>query len=298
MTYRILSIAALIAASLFGCSPDDIKPDASGTFEAVELMISAEASGRIESLAVHEGIQLVNGQVVGHVDTTQLALKKRQLEAQISAVLRKRPDVATQLAALQEQLRTAQRERDRVQRLRDADAATPKQADDATSVVVTLQRQIDAMRSTLGTTVQGLEGETQPLMVQIEQVEDQLRKSRITSPTDGTVLATYAEQYEVTAPGRALFKMADLRTMTLRAYVTGDQFSSLKIGQKVKVLVDQGNGGQRAHQGTITWVSDKAEFTPKTIQTKDERANLVYAIKITVPNDGTIKIGMYGDVQF
>lgn len=298
MTMRIIIIAVAVAVVLTACDRSADTPDASGTFEAVETMISAETAGRIELLDVHEGQDLQPGQLAAVIDTVQLALRKRQLEAQIQAVLRRRPDVATQLAAVQEQLRIAQRERDRVQRLRASDAATSKQLDDATSAVDVLQRQADALRSSLGLTVTSLEGDAQPLSVQIEQIEDQLRKSHITAPMKGTVLTTYVERYEVTSPGRPLFKMADLSTMILRAYVTGDQYASLRIGQRVRVSVDGGNGTQTEHRGTVQWISDKAEFTPKTIQTKDERANLVYAVKIAVPNDGRIKIGMYGDVRF
>ncbi|MBU3742003.1 MAG: HlyD family efflux transporter periplasmic adaptor subunit [Candidatus Kapabacteria bacterium] len=292
----VLGIAAAVA--LGACSGNADAPDASGVFEAVETTISAETAGRIEWFDVREGQEVDSNQLLAVIDTVQLALRKRQLEAQIGAVLRRRPDVATQIAAVQEQLRAAQRERDRVQRLRAADAATPKQLDDATSAVDVLQRQLDALRASLGLTVQSLEGDAQPLSVQIEQIDDQLRRSRITAPMQGTVLATYAERYEVTAPGRPMLLMANMTTMTLRAYVSGGQYPSLRIGQRVTVLVDRDEESQTPYTGTIQWISSKAEFTPKTIQTKDERANLVYAVKIAVPNDGRLKIGMYGDVRF
>jgi HlyD family secretion protein len=247
MTMRIIIIAVAVAVVLTACDRSADTPDASGTFEAVETMISAETAGRIELLDVREGQDLQPGQLAAVIDTVQLALRKRQLEAQIQAVLRRRPDVATQLAAVQEQLRVAERERDRVQRLRASDAATSKQLDDATSAVDVLQRQADALRSSLGLTVTSLEGDAQPLSIQIEQIEDQLRKSRITAPMKGTVLTTYVERYEVTSTGRPLFKMADLSTMILRAYVTGDQYASLRIGQRVRVSVDGGNGTQTVH---------------------------------------------------
>ncbi|MBK6760378.1 MAG: HlyD family efflux transporter periplasmic adaptor subunit [Ignavibacteria bacterium] len=296
----ITSLSLWIAVSLllFSCSKNGAEFDASGTFESVETIISAETAGRLDSFAIEEGQLLQADQLVGFIDTTQLSLKKRQLQAQIDALLTRRPEMAVQIASLTEQIKSATRERHRVERLMRADAATQKQFDDATSNVEVLTRQLDALRSNLRTTTSGLESETQPLVSQILQIDDQLIKSRIVSPMNGTVLTSYAEQYEMTGPGKPLFKMADISTMILRAYVTGDQFSQITIGQKMKVYVDKGAKDYTTYDGTVTWVSFKAEFTPKTIQTKDERANLVYAIKISVPNDGKIKIGMYGEVRF
>lgn len=296
----LTSLSLWIAASLllFSCSKNGAEFDASGTFESVETIISAETAGRLDSFAIEEGQLVQAGQLVGFIDTTQLSLKKRQLQAQIDALLTRRPEMAVQIASLTEQIKSATRERDRVERLMRSDAATQKQLDDASSNVEVLTRQLDALRSNLRTTTSGLESETQPLVSQIYQIDDQLKKSRIVSPMYGTVLTSYAEQYEVTGPGKPLFKMADVSTMILRAYVTGDQFSQITIGQKVQVFVDKGAKDYDTYNGTVTWVSSKAEFTPKTIQTKDERANLVYAIKISVPNDGKIKIGMYGEVRF
>ncbi len=296
----ITSLSLWIAVSLllFSCSKNGAEFDASGTFESVETIISAETAGRLDSFAIEEGQLLQADQLVGFIDTTQLSLKKRQLQAQIDALLTRRPEMAVQIASLTEQIKSATRERHRVERLMRADAATQKQFDDATSNVEVLTRQLDALRSNLRTTTSGLESETQPLVSQILQIDDQLIKSRIVSPMNGTVLTSYAEQYEMTGPGKPLFKMADISTMILRAYVTGDQFSQITIGQKMKVYVDKGAKDYTTYDGTVTWVSSKAEFTPKTIQTKDERANLVYAIKISVPNDGKIKIGMYGEVRF
>lgn len=296
----LTSLSIWIAASLllFSCSKNGAEFDALGTFESVETIISAEAAGRLDSFAIEEGQLVQAGQLVGFIDTTQLSLKKRQLQAQIDALLTRRPEMAVQIASLAEQIKSATRERDRVERLMRSDAATQKQLDDASSNVEVLTRQLDALRSNLRTTTSGLESETQPLVSQIYQIDDQLKKSRIVSPMNGTVLTSYAEQYEVTGPGKPLFKMADVSTMILRAYVTGDQFSQITIGQKVQVFVDKGAKDYDTYNGTVTWVSSKAEFTPKTIQTKDERANLVYAIKISVPNDGKIKIGMYGEVRF
>lgn len=297
-TITSLSLTIAVSFILSSCSRTGTEFDASGTFESVETIISAEAAGRLESFTIEEGQLVQAGQLVGIIDTTQIALRKRQLENQIAAVLTKRPDIAAQVSTLNEQIRAAIHERERVERLVAADAATKKQLDDATSYVSILQRQMHALNSSLNTTTGSLVSETLPLHSQILQVEDQLAKCSIVAPLNGTVLTSYAEQYEMTGPGKPLFKMADVSTMILRAYVTGDQFSQITIGQKVKVFVDKGAKDYDTYNGTITWVSSKAEFTPKTIQTKDERANLVYAIKISVPNDGKIKIGMYGEVRF
>lgn len=291
-------LAALSTCVLIACGNGKLTYDASGTFEATETIVSAEANGRLEQFTITEGQTLKAGDVIGSIDSVQLALKKKQLEAQIAAVLSKRPQISTQVAALKEQLAGAQREQARLAKLVQADAATPKQYDDATTQVDVIKRQIDALYSTLNVSTSSLADETVPLRVQMEQLDDQLAKCRLASPLDGTVLTTYAEPHEVTAVGKALYKIADLRTMYLRAYVTGDQFSQIKLGQRVHVYVDNGAERYREHSGVITWISDKAEFTPKTIQTKDERANLVYAVKIKVANDGSLKIGMYGEVKF
>ncbi|MFB2119846.1 HlyD family secretion protein [Parapedobacter sp. 2B3] len=292
---KILIVAAVLSAS---CTGNQQAYDASGTFEAVETIISAEATGTIRALDVEEGQLLTAGQAVGYIDSMQLYLKKRQLEAQINAVLSKKPNIAVQLAALQEQLDQAIREQQRIANMVKADAATPKQQDDANAQVAVIKKQIAAQQSNLGISSSSITQETSPLAVQIAQVEDQLAKSRIVNPIAGTVLVKYAEANESTATGKPLYKIADLSTVTLRAYVTGPQFSQLQLNQQVTVLVDDADGNYREYPGTVAWISDKAEFTPKTIQTKDERENLVYAVKINVKNDGLLKIGMYGEVRF
>ncbi len=292
---KILIVAAVLSAS---CTGNQQAYDASGTFEAVETIISAEATGTIRALDVEEGQLLTAGQAVGYIDSMQLYLKKRQLEAQINAVLSKKPNIAVQLAALQEQLDQAIREQQRIANMVKADAATPKQLDDANAQVAVIKKQIAAQQSNLGISSSSITQETSPLAVQIAQVEDQLAKSRIVNPIAGTVLVKYAEANESTATGKPLYKIADLSTVTLRAYVTGPQFSQLQLNQQVTVLVDDADGNYREYPGTVAWISDKAEFTPKTIQTKDERENLVYAVKINVKNDGLLKIGMYGEVRF
>ena len=283
---------------LFGCGNGNGKFDASGTFESEEVIVSSEATGKLVQFNVEEGAQLKQNQLVGVIDTLQLFLKKKQLEASVKAILSKQPDVVTQLAAIQEQIKTAETERKRIENLVKSNAATTKQLDDVNAQIDLLNKQYSATKSSLIITKQGLQSETFPLQIQIEQINDQLNKSKIINPVEGTVLTRYAKQNEVTTSGKALYKIADLSTMTLRAYVNGDQLGQIKLGQKVKVYVDKGEGEQKELSGEIYWVSSKAEFTPKTIQTKDERANLVYAIKVRVINDGYLKIGMYGEVKF
>lgn len=292
------SIIALASALLVSaCSSDENRYDATGTFEAVETIVSSEATGTIQSLNLEEGQILKSGMTVGYVDSTQLYLKRKQLQAQIRAVLSKRPNISSQLAALLEELQQAEREQRRVANLLRSDAATQKQLDDATSQVNIVKRKISAQESTLGITTASLREETLPLQVQIEQLDDQLAKCRIINAVNGTVLTKYAEAFETTTTGKPLYKIADLSTIILRAYITGDQFSQIKLNQKVIVFVDDGDRGYKEYPGTVQWISDKAEFTPKTIQTKDERANLVYAVKIAVENDGLLKLGMYGEVK-
>ncbi len=290
-----LSLLALLTAA---CSNGNNKFDATGTFEAEEVIVSSEAMGKLILLDVEEGALLKQNQIVGIVDTIQLALKKKQLEASVKAILSKQPDVDAQLGALQKQIETAQTEKKRIENLVESNAATTKQLDDVNSQTDVLNKQYDAAKSSLIITKAGLQSETYPLIAQIEQIEDQLNKSVVKNPVEGTVLTRYAKQDEVTVNGKALYKIANLSAMTLRAYINGNQLGQIKLGQKVKVFVDKGNDEQKEMEGEIYWVSSKAEFTPKTIQTKDERANLVYAIKVRVVNDGYLKIGMYGEIKF
>ncbi len=292
-------IITILAASLFfACNKPEKNYDASGSFEAEETIISAEATGTIKEFTVSEGQELKAGQAIGYIDSTQLYLKKKQLLASINTVLSKRPDVALQLGALDEQLITAEKEKQRMNSLVAAGAGTQKQLDDVTAQINVINKQKEALQSTLKITVNGIGQETQPLYVQIEQLNDQLTKCRIINPVNGTVLAKYVEPNEVAAPGKPLYKIADLSQIILRAYINGSQLSQVKLGQTVKVFVDDGAEKQKEYAGEITWISVKAEFTPKTIMTKDERSNLVYALKIKVKNDGFLKLGMYGEVRF
>jgi HlyD family secretion protein len=292
------TLASIVLLS--SCNNGNSDFDATGNFEADEIIVSSEAAGKILKLEIKEGQELQAGQTVGFIDTAQLYLRKKQLQYSIQAVLAKRPDANSQLSTISEQLSTATREKKRVENLLKADAATQKQLDDLNAQIDLLKKQYDALQSSLNITTRALQSETLPLQAQLEQVNDQLKKSKIVNPQVGTVLAQYAKQDEVVNLGKALYKIADLSTVTLRAYISGTQLAGIKIGQDVSVMVDAQSekAGQKSYIGKITWVSDKAEFTPKTIQTKDERANLVYAIKISVNNDGLLKLGMYGEVLF
>lgn len=307
---KTYSYLIILAAGMAACNGKENPYDASGTFEAVETIVSAEATGRIMALDLQEGQQLKAGQVVGYIDSLQLSLRKKQLEAQIRATGSRLPDIVAQTNVYKQQIAVSQvrldnllHEQKRIQNLVKADAATPKQLDDINAQVEELQKQLDVIRkqdaaqtSVLKTQTSGLRADVQPLVVQIEQINDQLAKSTIVNEVNGTVLTKYAEANEAAAAGKPLYKIADLSTIILRAYVTGDQLTGIKLNQQVTVLVDSAGGQYRQLPGTIEWISNKAEFTPKTIQTKDERANLVYAVKIRVKNDGYLKIGMYGEV--
>lgn len=289
----------IVIYSLFvGCSGSKSDFEASGTFEAEGTIISAEATGVIRQFDVEEGQELTAGQIIGYIDSTQLYLKKRQLESQIRALQGRKPNIAVQLSALQAQLQTAQTERTRLEKLVAGDAATQKQLDDVNAQIEVLKKQINAQQSSLKISSDGISDDVATLQVQIEQLEDQLAKHRLSAPQNGTVLAKIAKVNELTTVGKPLYKIADLQNITFRAFVTSAQLTQLKIGQNVRVFADFGEKKRREYKGTISWISDKSEFTPKTIQTQDERANLVYAVKITVKNDGYLKIGMYGEVNF
>ncbi len=292
-TVRFFVITLMMAS----CNNDDQSFDASGTFEAIEVIVSSEVSGTIRQFDASEGRSVKKGEPLGWIDSTQLYLKKKQLLAQVDAILSRKPNMAAQLASYRVQLKAAQREQERILNLFKAGAATQKQVDDVNAQVDVIERQTEAHRSSLDITSQGLISETLPLSAQIEQIDDQLQKSRIINPIDGTILTQYAEAYEVVAPGKPLYKVADMTDLDLRAYMTGNQLPLIKLNQKVKVLVDGGETDYKEYEGVITWISNKAEFTPKTIQTKEERADLVYAVKVKVRNDGFLKIGMYGEVD-
>lgn len=288
----------MLAISMIACKRNNIEFDASGTFEAEETIISAEVGGIITALNLEEGTTLKAGDIVGYIDSTQLVLKKKQLESQIKAVLSKSPDSKAQLAAVQQQLKQARHEQARVESLLKAGAATQKQMDDINAQVLILNSQEEALHSSLRITASSIGEETNPLRIQIEQTNDQIGNCTLVNPLSGTVLTQYSRVNEMAAVGKPLYKIADITHLTLKAYITGDQLPSIKLNQSVRVMVDDAAKGYKEYTGTIDWISEKSEFTPKTIQTKDERANLVYAVKIRVPNDGYLKIGMYGEVKF
>lgn len=287
----ILSVLSLTALS---CGRDSEMHDASGTFEATEIIVSSEVGGKILELNINEGDSVEGGAVVGQIDTIQLYLKKRQLMATVRALEARRPELRKQIAAIEEQIAVQTREKERIERLLKADAATGKQLDDINSSISILKKQLEAQRSSLTNTSGGITEDAAALMIQTEQLNDQLQRSRITSPIKGTILAKYAEAGEVTAPGKPLFKVADMNDIQLKAYITSDLLTKIKLGESVKVFSDFCEDESREYEGKVIWISDKAEFTPKTIQTRSERANLVYAVKIAVKNDGYLKIGMYG----
>jgi len=284
------------AIFMFSCNNKENDFDASGSFEAVETILSAETNGQILQLNVEEGQQLEAGQKVGFIDSTQLAINKMQLRQNEKAILSGRPQIQIQTESLKRQLDNAILDRNRTEKLVKGGVASQKQLDDINSKVAALQAQIKAQKSSLETTNENLTQQGNTVEVQLKGIEDQLSKSVIVNPIKGTVLAKYAEQYEMAVIGKPLYKIANLETLDLRAYITGTQLPQIKIGQQVKVRIDQGEKKYKEYQGTIAWISNKSEFSPKTIPTKDERANLVYAIKVRVKNDGYLKIGMYGEV--
>lgn len=294
---NILSLCAAIAA-LTACSSGEKDYDASGVFETTEVIVSAKATGEILSLNVEEGQDVKRNEMLGLIDTLQLSLHDQQLAANQSAADSKRLDANRQVASIRQQISNLQKEKKRFSDLLAANAATQKQVDDIGYQIEVLQRQLAATQEQIGSNNQSAGNQSMGIKAQRAQTEDQIRKAHITSPITGTVLTKYAEQGEYATPGRALFKVGDISRMRLRAYITAPQLTTLKVGQKVKVFADMGETESKAYEGTVEWISDKAEFTPKTIQTRDERANLVYAIKVAVKNDGMIKRGMYGDVKF
>lgn len=297
---------------LAACNSKNGNYDASGTFEADEVIVSSLATGKILYLNVEEGSSLAKDSIVGLVDPTGLSLQKEEIQATIESLGEQTATAEPQVKALQDQLAVQQsqldnllHEKTRIENLLKQDAATGKQLDDINAQIDVVkkqmnvtQQQIHVQKSNVGTQNRGILSQGKPLEKKVAQIEDLLNKTNIKNPINGTVITKYAEAGEMTSSGKALYKIADLSTITLRAYITGTQLSEVKLGQTVKVLVDDGADKYKEFAGTITWVSDKAEFTPKTIQTKDERANLVYAIKVKVKNDGYLKIGMYGEVKF
>lgn len=297
---------------LAACSGRETAADASGNFEADEVIVSAQQNGQLLSFTVQEGDSLREGAVVGQIDVNGLALQKEQAEATISALREKTTDpqpqlalVRKQLAVQESQLKQLLHEQQRTENLVKADAATPKQLDDINAQVDQLQKQLIVTRQQLTVNETNVANQNRsilsekgPLQKSLDRYDDEIRKGVIVNPVKGTVLARYALQGEMAVVGKALYKIADTDTLLLKAYITGSQLPEIKLGQSVKVLIDAGEEHYKTYPGVISYVSSKSEFTPKTIQTKEERANLVYAIKIRVPNDGYLKIGMFAITQF
>ncbi len=290
----IISAVALLTA----CSGSDSKYDASGVFEVTEVMVSARVAGEIMDFNIDEGTEVTAGKPVGYIDTVQLYLQRLQLEANVKAAESRICDVDKQTAAIRQQIDTQKKEETRFRNLVKANAGNQKQLDDITAAINLLEKQLDAQTETLINGNANAKAQAEALKAQIALTDDMIRKSTIVSPVDGTVMAKYVEEGELAVQGRTLFKVANINDMYLKAYITSGQITGLKIGQEVKVYADSGDSDRKEYSGVISWISDKAEFTPKTIQTRDERANLVYAVKIKVQNDGYIKRGMYGEVSF
>jgi len=307
-----LSASAALVLFFAACGNGGMKNDAAGVFEADEVIVSSEIGGRILKMDLKEGDKLARDSAFVQIDATNLQLQKDQVTASINALKEKTTDANPQIRLLENQIIVQQaqlasllRDQKRTENLVRDNAATQKQLDDINSAVDVLGKQIEVTRRQIavqvnssGTQNRSVLSEKEPLLKRAAQLQDQMDKGRVVNPVNGTVLSRYAMAGEIAAPGKALYKIADLSTLILRAYISGTQLPQVKLGQKMKVLIDDGAKNWKNYDGTVTWISDKAEFTPKTIQTKEERANLVYAIKIAVPNDGYLKIGMYGEVQF
>ena len=290
---RIVYIAAVVLAASCGTEAEF---DAQGTFEATEVVVSSEATGRILNFEVVEGMAVEANQMVGAIDSVQLHLQRKQLVAQQSALLGSRPDVKKQVAALREQIAKQNEELRRVENMLKDGAATKKQKDDIEAQIKILERQLDATLSTLDKNTSTINNNSAALEAQIAALDDRISKCRIISPVGGIVLVKYAEAGELASVGKPLMKIADLDNIYLRAYFTSDQLAKVNLGDEVKVVADFGGEERYDYTGRVAWISSESEFTPKTIQTKDSRANLVYAVKIAVENDGRLKIGLAGEV--
>ncbi|MCH5237028.1 MAG: HlyD family efflux transporter periplasmic adaptor subunit [Muribaculaceae bacterium] len=285
-----------IFLTLFSCHKEE-SYDATGIFEATTVTVSAETAGKIESMPVVEGDSVTIGELIAQVDTTMFSIQLKQLQSQRKSTQSSTPDISAQAAALRSQIAHQQQECARFGRLLEDGATTQKTYDDATAYLRTLQGQLEALLSTLNKSKTSINDNSEAIYFQAEQIREQIKKCIIKSPLSGTVLIKYAEPGEYATPGKPLYKIADMENIYLRSYFTCDQLANLKLGQKVTVIADFGGDEQFEYPGTVTWISDESEFTPKSIQTKDSRANLVYAVKIAVKNDGRLKLGQYGEVR-
>lgn len=305
-------LLAAILPALFSCGKSDSAFDAQGVFESEEVIVSAEVPGKLLAFPVNEGDSLFKDQVAASLDSAGYLLQREQLNATLASIKEKTTDVSPQVALLNNQIQVQQAqlknllfEKERIENLLKSDAATRKQLDDINFQIESVSKQIKVTQQQVTVQVANVNNqnkavlsELNPVQKKIDQVEDLIGKTLVRNPVSGTVLTTYAKEGEITAAGKPLYKIANLQELTLRMYITGDQLHLVKIGQKLKVFIDRGKGSYKEYAGTVSAIAAKAEFTPKTIQTKDERANLVYAVKVLVKNDGDIKIGMYGEVRF
>lgn len=294
---KIIAMAG-VALVLNACGRKERQYDATGVFEATETTVYAEQTGALLTFNVEEGDTVGRNREVGLIDTTQLWLKMKQAEAMKSVYQSQKPEQEKQISVTRQQLAKAKQDQQRYEELVADGAAPAKMLDDANSQVEVLQRQLDAQLSSLRVNTNALDKQMAAADVQAEQLRDQIRKCHILVPAKGTVIEKYVERGEFVSAGKPLFKMADTENMFIRAYVTSEQLENIKTGQKATVFADYGNGGKKEYEGRVTWISSRSEFTPKTILTDDERADLVYAVKVAIKGDGYVKMGMYGEVLF
>lgn len=292
------SLFLVIIVCFISCNNHNHDADAYGVFEATEIIVSSENNGKLLTFHVSEGQTYEKGQEIGCIDTFQLHLQIQQLESTIRATLASRPDIPSQINTLQSKLQTLEKERARITTLVEANAATTKQLDDVNAEIEITRSQIAATKSTLNTQSSAILENVEAMRFQLLQLEDAMEKCKIKAPITGTVLKKYIEPNELAFQGKPLFKIADITNMFIKVYVTEDMLSSIKLGQKAEIHIDMEDMQSKSYTGTVQWISAKAEFTPKMIQTKNERVNMVYAVKIAFSNDGSAKIGMPGDVIF
>ncbi len=291
-------LLALMSVLMFSCSSKNDVSDAYGNFEADEIIVSSEAMGVVSEMNLEEGKAVKQNELIAIIDTVQLSLKREQLLASMNAINSKVQKISPQLDILEKRKSNLIREKNRIEKLLKENAATQKQFDDISGEMDVVEKQIEATLSSMTTQNSGLLSEREPLKIQIQQIEDQIKKCNVKSPITGTILTKFLNKGEFAVAGKPIAKIADINNMTLRVYISGSQLTNIKIGQKVKVLFDKSEKENQSTEGEISWISEKAEFTPKIIQTKEERVNLVYAVKVSVKNDGKIKIGMPGEIKF
>ncbi|MRT92526.1 HlyD family secretion protein [Ancylomarina sp. 16SWW S1-10-2] len=290
----IIGIGLALVFLTNACKQDGNESDAYGNFETTEYMISAENSGKILNLEIEEGDVFTQAQQVGIIDTTQLYLQKEQLKAQKSSIASGIKNILSRIAVYQEQISILKKDKERIDQMFADEAATIKQVDDVNGGIQIAQKQIQSVKTENAKVLAELESVNK----KIDALNDLIQKSKIIVPQAATVLEKYKEPFEMVNIGTPLFKLADLRTLDLRVYISGDQLPSVKIGQEVKVIIDKNEKENHSLKGKVSWISSQSEFTPKIIQTKKERVKLVYAVKIKVANDGLLKIGMPGEIRF